>query len=81
MQTQKGKDHNPWWFGWGGGQQERLSGRGRFLYKQVFGMSGNCSGGAAERPQGRKTRAVKKHQVIKFKYGRGRDDIRRMFWG
>lgn len=44
-------------------------------------MSGNCSGGAAERPQGRKTRAVKKHQVIKFKYGRGRDDIRRMFWG
>lgn len=24
---------------------------------------------------------VEKHQVIKFKYGRRRDEIRRMFWG
>ena len=53
--------------------------RGRCLM-YVAECSGRRSGGS-KRPKAGRRRPAEKHQVIKFKYGQGRDAIRRVFWG
>lgn len=55
---QKGKDHNLWWLGWGGSQQERgwISRRGQIQQGQVYDVGGQVlvqKEKQQQRPQGR----------------------------
>lgn len=62
ISMQKGKDHNLWWLGWGGSQQERgwISRRWQIQQGQVYDVGGQVFGQKEkqqQRSQGGKARA------------------------